>query len=197
MIDVDAAAEVGRIQVGEQPWSIVADRSGARAYVLSRRSNSITALDAATRTAVVSTSTEPEPVRAAIDRAGTRLYVVHRGSLNMAIYTLPGLALERQVFVGSPASFVKVDARTDLVYVALADEARVEVFDPLSLIPVTAIETPSPVSYMAIDDVENTMFMVMPRLRAVSVMDLTSRREMAVLDVGAEPHGVVLAGERQ
>jgi hypothetical protein len=49
---------------------------------------------------------------------------------------------------------------------------------------------------MAIDDLENTMFMVMPGLRAVSVMDLTSRRQVAVMDVGAEPHALVLERER-
>jgi YVTN family beta-propeller protein len=197
MVDVEAAAEVTRIPVGEQPSSIIADRSGARAYVLSTRTNSITAVDAATQAAVGRATTDPEPIQAAIDASGSRLYVVHRRSLYVSIHTLPNLAFERQVFVGAPAASVKVDPRTDLVYVALADEPRVEVIDPLSFVPLGAIEVASPVTYMAIDDVENTMFMVMPRLRAVSVLDLTSRREVAVLDVGAEPHEVALAGERR
>ena len=181
IIDVDAAAEVGRIPVGQQPWSVVVDRAGARAYVLSRRANSITALDAVTRVAVGSAATEPEPVWAAIDWSGTRLYVVHHGSLYMAIYTLPSLVLERQVFVGAPASFVKVDPRSDLVYVALANEPRIQVFDPLSLVPLTAVDVSSPISYMAIDDVENTMYMVMPRLRSVAVLDLHEQDGAGIL----------------
>jgi YVTN family beta-propeller protein len=195
-VDVATSAEEVRIRTGEQPWSLTVDRSEARAYVFNRVSNSVTAVDLSTRLPVATVTTEPEPLWGAIDFRGTRLYVVHRGSLYMTVYALPQLTLERRVFVGAPASFVKVDPRTDLVYVALGDEPRVQVYDPLSFLPLNAVATAAPVTYMVIDDVENAMFLLMPRRRSIAVLNLTSRKTLGALDVGLDPHELTLAGKR-
>jgi YVTN family beta-propeller protein len=176
VVDVATSAEAARIRTGEQPWSLVVDRSEGRAYVFNRASNSVTAIDLSTLLAVATAATEPEPLWGAIDFRGTRLYVVHRGSLYMTVYTLPQLSLERRVFVGAPTSFVKVDPRTDLVYVALGDEPRVQVYDPLSFLPL--------------------MFLLMPRRRSIAVLNLTSRKMLGALDVGLDPHELTLAGKR-
>jgi YVTN family beta-propeller protein len=195
-VDPVTSAEIGRVRTGEQPWSVLPDRSEARAYVVNRRSNTVTVIDLATLLVVGTIATEPEPLWATLDRLGTRLHVVHGGSLYMTVYRLPGLALERRVFVGAPASFVKIDARTDLIYVAIGDEPRVQVYDPFSFIPLNAIPVPGPVSYMAIDDVENAMFLLMRRRRSIAVLNLTSRKTLGVMDVGLDPHELALAGER-
>ena len=101
------------------------------------------------------------------------------------------------MYVGLGARFVKVDPRTDLVYVAPGGEPRVLVFDPASLLPLGAVELPGPVSYMAIDDVEGVMFLLMPERGALAALDLTSRRLLAILDVGPDPVAFALPGERR
>jgi hypothetical protein len=100
------------------------------------------------------------------------------------------------VFVGLGASALKVDQRTDLVYVGRSDEGRIQVFDPVSELPVDAIAIPGPVSYLALDSLENALLAVLPTLGQIAFVDVTRKRLVAALDMGGEPFQVVLTGER-
>jgi YVTN family beta-propeller protein len=195
-VDTEAGAVVERVPTGQEPWSLVMGRGGRRAYVLNRRSNSVTVLDLGNRAVAGEVPTDPEPLRADIDGAETRLYVVHRGSAYMNVYSLPDLAPTGRIFVGLGASAVRVDARNGRVYVASAEERRIQVFEPGSLLPVDAIEVPGPVSFLALDDIENALVAVMPSLRAIAFVDRTSRRVVGVADVGPEPYQAAVVRER-
>ena len=195
---VDATSTIAqeRLAVGEEPWALQLDRAGRWAYVLNRRSNSITVLDLARRGIVATIPTDPEPLRAQLNRDGTRLYVIHRGSAYLNVYSVPALSQVSRVFVGLGASALKVDSRTDLVYVGRDDEYRIQLFDPASLLPLGAIEVPGPVSYLTIDDVESTLVAVLASSRQIAFIDLASKRVVSTLDVPREPYQVVLATER-
>jgi YVTN family beta-propeller protein len=195
-IDASAAMEVDRTPTGLDPVSIVVDRAGRRAYVFNRRSNSITALDIATHAVAASAATEPEPLRGQLNRAGDRLYVIHGGSAFMTVYAVPELTLQNRVFVGLGATAIKVDPRTDLIYVAVEGDRELRVYDPMSFIPVKHVEVPGAVGYMAIADAENTLYALIPERRTIAAIQLTSGRTLGLVDVGADPYAVVLAGER-
>jgi hypothetical protein len=62
--------------------------------------------------------------------------------------------------------------------------------------PVARIDLPAAPSYLAIDDVENALVALLADRRAVAFVDLTTRRMLAVADVGEEPYLVTLVGER-
>jgi YVTN family beta-propeller protein len=188
--------ELSRISVAEEPWSLLVDRSGKRAYVLSRRAATLTVLDLASRTVAGTAATDAEPVRAQLDRAGARLYVIHAGSAYMSVLDLPALSLARRVHVGLGASALKVDARTGLLYVGLRDDDRIQVYDPLALVPMDYIELPGPVSWLAIDDAENALLALVPGKRTLAFIDLTRRRVLGLADVGSGPHAIAAAGER-
>jgi hypothetical protein len=96
--------------------------------------------------------------------------------------------------VGLGGSALKVDPRTDLLYVGRAGDRRLSVYDPVGLIPVDEIELPAPASYLVIDDAENALLALLPD--GVAVVDLTRRRVKARLDVPAVPFGLSVAGER-
>ena len=49
---------------------------------------------------------------------------------------------------------------------------------------------------MAIDDVQNLLFAVMPSRRAIAVVDLTSRKLLSVIESPGEPYEVKLSSER-
>jgi hypothetical protein len=114
----------------------------------------------------------------------------------MTEYTLPSLAVSQRIRIGLGVSAVKLDARTDLIYVAHARETRIDVYDPRSVLPVDAFELPGWVSQMAIDDVQNLLFAVMPSRRAIAVVDLTSRKVVSVIESPGEPYEVRLSAER-
>ncbi len=195
-LDAGAGTELGRVTVGEDPGMMLLDRTGRRAYVLNRRSSTLSVVDLATRSVVATAGTETDPLRAQLDRAGTRLYLIHGASPYLLVLSLPDLRVLNRVFVGLGASALKVDARSDLVYVGKDNESRLYVYDPTAFIPIDYVEVPDPVSYLAIDDAENTLLAVLPARRAIAVLDLSSRQVLATVAVGEDPYTVALAGER-
>jgi YVTN family beta-propeller protein len=196
-VDTGSTQEVARVSVGEGPWSVVQPPGSNRAVVVNRRSSTLTIIDLATRQAIATIPTDPEPLFAQSSRDGSRLYLVHAGSLYMTEYALPALTVTRRVRVGLGVSALKVDPRTDLIYVAHGGQARLEVFDTVSALPVDAFELPGPTSQLAIDDSQDQLYALIPSRRAVAVLDLTSRRVLSVLEVGGDPYEVKLAGERK
>jgi DNA-binding beta-propeller fold protein YncE len=195
-VDPYSTLELARVPVGEEPWSLLIDRNRQRAFVLNRRSNTITVLDNGSRAVVGSVATDPEPLWAQTNAAGNRLYLICAGSAFLTVFSLPDLSVVRRVHVGLGASALKVDPRNDQIYVGKRDESLVYVYDPLAFLPVDDFDVPAPVSYLAIDDVDNTLFALMPSERKVAVIDLTSRRILSLLDVGSEPYQVTVSGAR-
>lgn len=126
-LDALSGTEVSRVPTGEEPITFVVDRAGRRAYVLNQRSSTITVVDLAQRAAVGTVTTETAPLRAQVSRTGNRLYVIHAGSPYLLALSLPDLAVVNRVFIGLNASALKVDSRSDLIYVGKSDEARLYV----------------------------------------------------------------------
>lgn len=195
-VETASGSVLGTVRTGDAPSSLLLDRGGRRGYVLDRRSRSLTVLDLANHAVVATVPTDPEPLRAQLSRDGTRLYLIARGSAYLTVFQVPEMTVQRTVFVGLGAGALKVDPRTDLVYVGRADEGRIQIFEPFSALPVDAIEVPGPVSWLALDDVENALVAVLPERRQVAFVDVTRKRLVATIDVGAEPFQAALIGER-
>lgn len=195
-VDPASLAEVGRVQVGDAPSAIRLDRSGPRAYVANRGSGTISVLDVGNRAVAATVRTDPEPIALELSRDGSQLYVAHRGSPELLVLALPSLQTRARAFVGLGAARVAVDPRTDLIYLSRRDERRITVYDPVAFQPIDRFEVPGPVSRMKIDDAENTLLALVPERRAIAVVDLTSRRVLSEIPVGAGPFTFALAGER-
>jgi YVTN family beta-propeller protein len=194
-IDPLGMVETARVQVGEEPVSLLQDRATARFYVFSARSSSISVIDPVTRRVVATAQTENSPLRGQIDRAGTRLYVASPRASYLTIYALPGLSVLQRVYVGVGTTALKVDPDTDLLYVANAD-GRVSIFDPFSLLPIDYFDAGGAVTWMSIDAAENVLFMLMPEQRSVAAMQMTTRAAAGGFDVGVEARVLALMGER-
>ncbi|GEJ57081.1 YncE family protein [Anaeromyxobacter diazotrophicus] len=192
-LDLSTASELARAPTGEEPYSLRLDRSGRRAYVFNRRSNTVTVVDLPSRQVAATVPVDAEPLRGQVDRTGGRLYVVHGGSSYLTVLTLPDLTVASRLYVGLGASAVEVDVRTDRVYVAVG--RTLEVFDPLSIVPIDSFELPGAASTLAVDEVENTLLAVLPDLRAVAFIDLTSRHLTGLVDVGESPYATAIEGE--
>jgi DNA-binding beta-propeller fold protein YncE len=195
-IDVAAKAELGRVGVGDAPVALLLDRSGPRAYVVNRASATISVIDVPRRVVVATLGTDPEPVRAQLSRDGSRLYVAHRGSAYLTVFALPALTQQVRAYVGLGATTLKIDSRTDFLYLSLGGERRISVYDPVSIQLVDSFDVPGTPSYMAIDDTDNTLHVVVPERRAIAVFDLTSRKLLAELPVGEDPYSIAMFGER-
>ena len=195
-LDTTTGQELARVAVGEGPRAVTPLRSGNRAVVVNRRSASLTLLDLATRQAIATVPTDPEPLQAQVSRDGNRLYVIQAGSISMAEYALPGFIVQKRIRVGLGASTLKLDPRSDLLYLAHAEDPHVEVYDPVLGLPIDGFDLPAWPSQMTIDDQQDQLFAVMPSRRSVAVVDLVNRRLVAELALPAEPFELRLAGER-
>jgi len=195
-LDLPGGNELGRVAVGDGPAMILLERSGRRAFVVNRGSATVTVVDAVARTVVATLATDAEPIWAQLSRDGSRLYVVHRGSAYLTVFSVPSLAPQTRAYVGLGVATLRVDPRTDLLYLSRADEGRIDVYDPVSLQPIDRFALPAVASRLAIDDVENTLLALMPEGRAIAVVDLTNRRVVAELPVGDDAYALAFAGER-
>jgi YVTN family beta-propeller protein len=196
-VDPRSMTELSRVDVGDSPAALLVDRSGHRAYVANRGSASVTILDLGNRAVAGTIATDAEPILLALSRDGSRLFVVYRGSGQIGVFTIPSLAPEPRRYVALGITAMRLDPRTDLLYLSRGDDRRISVYDSLSVQEVDRFDVPGAVSYMAIDDTEDTLLAVMPERRSYAVIDLTSRKLLAEVPLGAEPYRLAFARERR
>lgn len=195
--DTQGQVEVSRVPAGEEPSALLIDRLGRRAYAFSSRSNTVTVLDLATRSKVLQVATEAPPLRGALDRAGNTIYIASPNSAYLTAHATTDLSVRRRVYVGLGVSALLVDPASDLLYVGRAAEQRLDVFDPFSPMPVDLVDLPASPSLLAIDDAQNALYVLLPDVGALAVLDLASRRLLATFAVGAGPRALALMGERR
>lgn len=195
-VDPISLFELTRINVGNGPNSILIDSRGRRAFVFNTISSTITVLDIPSKAVVTILSTDPGPLRGQFNRRGDRLYVIHEFSSFLTVIDPTSLSVIRRFPVRMGMNSIKVDPRTDLVYLGRKNDVVVEIYDPLAFVSVDVIRTGGTIAYMAIDGEENNLYLVNPELKRLMVSNLVSKRIIYEIDVGEEPYWVALMGER-
>ena len=196
-IDANSFFELGRVNVGNGPHSILIDpNTGRRAYVFNTLSSTLSILDIPNRKIVTALSTDPSPLRGQFNRRGDRLYVIHELSNYLTVIDPSSLSTLRRFQVGIGATSIKVDNRTDLVFIGRKNDITAGVYDPLSFVPVDIIRTGGTIGYMTIDGEENNLYLVNENKKSLMVNNLVRKRTLFEMDVGEGPYWVVVMGER-
>jgi YVTN family beta-propeller protein len=215
VIDTLSLAEVNRISVvnttmlpdisrtssGRSPSSLMIDRTGRKAFVFNSLSDNISVIDISSRQTsdwqVIGTiATGPEPVRGQFNRAGDRLYVIHAGYPYLLAIDPASFTVVKRVLLGTGAISLKVDTRTDLIYIGKRNDSAVTVYDPFSFSPVDSIPTGGTTSFMTIDNETNNLYLVVPGRKVLMVVNLASRKPVAEIDINEFPAWVTVMGER-
>jgi YVTN family beta-propeller protein len=196
-IDALSFFELGRVNVGNGPHSILIDpNTGRRAYVFNTLSGTISVLDIPNRGIVTTLSTDPGPLRGHFNRRGDRLYVIHELTNYLTVIDPSSLSTLRRFQVRIGMNSIKVDNRTDLVFLGRKNDVIVEVYDPLSFVPVDIIRTGGTIAYMTIDGEENNLYLVNEDKKSLLVNNLVGKKMVYEIDVGEGPYWVVVMGER-
>jgi hypothetical protein len=106
------------------------------------------------------------------------------------------LSTQRRFQVRIGAISIKVDNRTDLVFIGRKNDFMAEVYDPLSFVPVDIIRTGGVIGYMTIDGEENNLYLVNEGKKSLMVSNLVRKKMVYEIDVGESPYWVVVMGER-
>ena len=196
VIDTGTLVETDRIPVGRGPISLVIDRAGRKAYVVNSRSDNITVIDISSRKPTGTISTGPEPVRAQFNSAGSLLYVIHAWYPQMFAIDPTSFSVVKRVFLGTGAASLKVDGRTDLIYVGKKNDTAVTVYNPFTLSSVDSIPTGGTAGFMSIDNETNNLYVIVAGRKVLMVVNLSSRKSIAEIDVNEHPTWVTVMGEQ-
>ncbi len=196
VIDPSGPVELGRIPVGVGPRSLLVDRTGRRAYVFNASSDTVSVLDIPGRLVAATIATDAEPVRGDFSRDGRRIYIAHGSSPYLTVLDTSSLAVVKRIYVGIGATALKVDSRTDRIYLYRRHVGQVEIFDPFSSLPVDFIRSDEEVGFMTIDGEGNNLFLVLPEINAIRGVRLIGKGAAARFDVGEDPYRVTVMGER-
>lgn len=196
VLNVPSLAEASRIDVGESPQSVIVGEAGKRAYVFNMQSDSISVIDVPTRSVLTTISTDPRPIRGQLNRKGDRLYVIHENSPFLTVIDAVSFAVVRRGFIGGGAIALEVGSPIEQIFLSKKLGAEVEVYDPVSFAPRYFLKTGGEVTYMTIDEEENTLALVLPDSKSLKILNLISKQTVVEIDLGTEPFRVSLMGER-
>jgi DNA-binding beta-propeller fold protein YncE len=191
IIDAGSLVEVGRISLP----SVVAGRSSRRAYLLQPHSNAVSVVDLSRRELVASRILDETPVRGAISEDGNSLYVITRYSSELLVIDALSLVETGRIFVDADAASIKTDSKTGLIYIG-RHFGGISVVDPSTLMRIDRFRTKGNAVFLAIDDDENSLFVVMADSATVQKIDLVSKRIKGAVDVEEGSYAVALMGER-
>ncbi len=196
MIDTTSLVERARISVGRKPRSLLVDPTGRRVFVFNRFSNSISVVDISYKTVIATIATGPEPLMGQFNRTGDRLYVIHGLYAYLYVIDPTSFSVVQKQFLGAGAASMKIDAKTDLLYLCKKNETAITVYNLFTFTPVGFIPSRGTVEYMAIDNVSNYLYAVVPERNNLMIFNLINGKIAAELDTDLHPSWVALMGER-
>jgi hypothetical protein len=198
-VDPFALVELGRVRAGQEPTALLMDRQGRRAYAFNRGTANVTIIDTTDtsgRSVPRTVALEGEPARAALNRAGDRMYLAAPMSANLSVLAVPSLAVLSRIYVGFRAVSVHVNPRNDYVYVSQGGSGTIQIFSPMTPLPVDRWQLPGEAVWMTTDTLDDVLFTVVPSTKEGVGVEQTARKVLPGFDVGDDPYAVVLAGPR-
>lgn len=195
VIDTQSKYEMRRIGVGEGPTSVVMDPDGVRAYVMNSLSNSISVVEISKNQAPFAIRVDETPLRGDFNSNGDRLFVITRDSPNMLVVDVSSLTVAGKIFVGIGARSIKVDTRTDLIYVGM-NSGGINIVDPQSLMFSDTIPCNGRVEYMTIDSDENTLIALVPERNRLLKINMISKQVLSEIPVEGGAYDVAVMRQR-
>jgi YVTN family beta-propeller protein len=195
IIDAGSLRERGRLSLPGEPTALISGGPTPWVYAIQQRSNSISVIDSARFEVVDTQILDDTPLRGAVSSDGGSLYVLSRYSSDLLVIDSQTLAERGRINVGGGATSIRVDPKSDLIYVGKKNSG-ISVLDPSSLLPIDRFRFDGYTESLAIDNDENALFVLLPDLQTVQKLDLVGKRLRAVLEVAEGGYSVVLMGER-
>ncbi len=166
--------------------SIAITPDGTTVFVVNPDSGSVSAIDTALGTTLDEIRVGRDPRSLALGPDGQRLYVTNHASATLTILDIHPLALYAALRVGPDPYGVVVDPTGRLVYVAATGADRIDVVDTDLAQVVDTIAVEARPRGLAIADDGAQLYVTHQLSGVVSVLDLTERTVLHVIETGSE-----------
>jgi YVTN family beta-propeller protein len=196
IIDAISLFEADRIKVGERPTSAVINPAGSLAFITNSLSNTVSVVDLNRKVPIATLAVEAAPTRASFNQNGDKLYVINRNSTNLTVIDPSRLIVSEKIFAGIGAISIEVDRQTGLIYIGKRFGREVSIIAPRLLMFIDTIEARGSVTFLTIDNEENSLFAVLQDKKVLQKINLTSKRIVSEIEVGKGAYAVVVMGEQ-
>lgn len=142
------ASKVAEVAVGENAADMAVSPDGSRVYLLDDFKNSLTIIDAATKSVAAKIDVAERSTHFVMSPAGDLLFVSARRSVDV-IDTASGSRVRRIPFAGSPAD-IEISPDGSRIYVVDVKTARVRVIDTATGTALGSVKTRPEPGYLAI-----------------------------------------------
>jgi DNA-binding beta-propeller fold protein YncE len=194
VVDPLSFFERERILLSSKPSSVFFDRSNDRAFVVHESTGTLMVIDTRQPRILASAQIEESPLRGAVSADGRELYLITAYSSDLLVVDTATLAVIGRKFVGPGALCIQVDENDGLIYVG-SQSGEVVVLEPDLDLPIDSLATSGPVSYLAIDREENSLFTVIAGGMRIEKYDLVSKKFNGAIEVDEGAYAVSVMGE--
>ena len=215
ILDIAQSDEIAQYSVGSMPYGVVTD--GTRAYVSEYGQSALSVIDLETGALLKRVQVDPFPAGLALTRNGDRLFITHFFTGRVTAFYLPTSTVTGITSTGNDTNlsqFIAVSPDGKKAYLPqtrsnVTNRARLfdtTVFPVVNVLELTSmrlmvkeritLDTPDePVNMpfaVALSPDGNTLFLANAGSDDISVIDLSTNRGIAHLNVGANPRGIAI-----
>jgi YVTN family beta-propeller protein len=182
------------IEVSENPVDAVYSSLYDRAFVISQRWGMLSVLDLSATPAAVDTTfrVEREPTGLAIDDTEEWLFISSRGSIDLTVFEIRRMGIERTVTVGLGAGDIAFDPFGRRLYISMIDTKEVLCMDPFTGVMFFRIQLPSEPGKILFDKDTKQVYVTVPGANAVAVIDPMTQRIEHWIETGLHPTSIAV-----
>lgn len=194
IIDTASGIEKRQILFSSPAEAVFVAENQHRAYVTLPDINGLASVDL-DRGVVSNTATLTDTgTRGVADRVGRQIYLLTENTPDLLVVDANSLAITNRVHIGYGASCLALNRNNGLIYVGM-QSGQVAVIDPQVGLPIDSFSAPPKVVGLIPELEENSLFVISRQGNVLSKYDLVSKKQVAVLELGADSFDLAVMGE--
>ncbi len=182
------------IDVSENPVDAVYSSLYNLGFVLSKRWGILSVLDFSTRPVVVDTTfrVEREPIGLAMDDSEEWLFISSSGSIDLTVFEIRRMAVQRTVTVGLGAGDIAFDPFGRRLYICMMNTNEILCIDPFTGVTSFRIPLPATPGKIIFEKDEKQVYVTVPERNAVAIIDPMTQRIEHWIETGHSPSALAV-----
>lgn len=180
------------IPVGRVPVAIAIDPANHALYTADSADNTVSVIDANTRTVTATIPVGENPVGLAIDPVGRRVFTANINDRSISVIDTGTSKVTKTIQTAATVSRVTFDPTTQTVYASNPDDNTVTVIDPAAGAVIETVPVGDHPWGLTADEGTHSVYVTNSNASTVSVIDTGSRTVTGTIQVGEGPARIVV-----